>query len=383
VRRIREAVRTYLPRDATIAVVSGGDDMLIDLYGREAWHFPRSSEGFAAGSHPSDSIDAIRQLEELREQGATFLLVPEVAYWWFEHYPAFTDHLDRRYPRVLKDENCVVYSLGLPAQPLRVDEPVPPAFDPDAGQEDWTVSVVLPVYNAIRPGVGDAWLRRTIESVLEQEAVAVELVIVDDGSVDDTARVVADYEIAAIVNVITLRQSRGAGAALNLGIEAASGSVIGRISAGDVFAPRKLRLQLEDMWAAGYDVVGSAVSHLGPDDGVLETVWLPETHDEIVRSLHDRCSVFPGSMIFRKGVWRLVGGYSVDPRFRFNEDYEFLVRVVRHPAGFRLHNLQEPLYGYRPGEARSATSPLTSQVFRENAEIVRVLARQHLPVTGA
>ena len=44
-RRIRETVRSALPRDATVVVVSKGDEGLLDLYGRRGWHFPQASSG--------------------------------------------------------------------------------------------------------------------------------------------------------------------------------------------------------------------------------------------------------------------------------------------------------------------------------------------------
>src|SRR6266550_304988 len=75
IRRIREAVRLEVPRDATVAVVSHGDENLLRLYGRRAWHFPQNDEGQHLERIPSSSTGAIAQLELIRALGANYLLI--------------------------------------------------------------------------------------------------------------------------------------------------------------------------------------------------------------------------------------------------------------------------------------------------------------------
>ena len=70
VERIREVVDRELPPDATVLVVSNGDDELLELgASRRGWHFPQIEDGTYAGHHPGDSAEAIAHLEALR-QGA-------------------------------------------------------------------------------------------------------------------------------------------------------------------------------------------------------------------------------------------------------------------------------------------------------------------------
>jgi GT2 family glycosyltransferase len=112
VRKIREIVRRALPRDATVIVVSKGDEGLLDLYGRRAWHFPQDSDGGYLWYYPPDGPSVIAQLETLRVRGAQYLLFPEFAFWWLDRYPEFTNHLYRHYPVILRDEMaCVVFAL--------------------------------------------------------------------------------------------------------------------------------------------------------------------------------------------------------------------------------------------------------------------------------
>ena len=74
--RIRHIVRRTLPAQATVLVVSRGDDALLALDGLRGRHFPQRADGVYAGHHPADSAEAIAHLEQLRAQGADYLLIP-------------------------------------------------------------------------------------------------------------------------------------------------------------------------------------------------------------------------------------------------------------------------------------------------------------------
>jgi hypothetical protein len=109
---LREVVRSSIPADATVLVVSRGDDELVKLDGRRGWHFPQAPSGVYAGHHPGGSSEAINHLEELRNRGAQFLIFPATSLWWLTHYTGFKRHLDQSHEAILQvDEVCVVYRL--------------------------------------------------------------------------------------------------------------------------------------------------------------------------------------------------------------------------------------------------------------------------------
>jgi GT2 family glycosyltransferase len=112
VEQIRAAVEASVPADSTVLVISRGDEYLLDLGGRAAWHFPQNERGAYSGHHPPDSRAAIDQLETLRAKGADYLVIPETATWWLAHYEDFASHLSDRY-RELTDagDPCRVFSL--------------------------------------------------------------------------------------------------------------------------------------------------------------------------------------------------------------------------------------------------------------------------------
>ena len=112
VARVRQVVRQSVPPGATIAVVSKGDDALLKLDGLNAWHFPRRDDGVYVGHHPADSAAAIAHLEKLKDKGADFLLIPQTAFWWLDHYREFGAHLDAKAKLLVRHEDtCAIFAL--------------------------------------------------------------------------------------------------------------------------------------------------------------------------------------------------------------------------------------------------------------------------------
>lgn len=110
--RIREAITEVAPPEVRVLVVSKGDDEIIKLDGVDAFHFPQNERGEYAGFYPADSEEAITHLEDLRtRKGAEFLVFPQSAFWWLEHYAAFKRHLETLHKCVWSDEASVIYRL--------------------------------------------------------------------------------------------------------------------------------------------------------------------------------------------------------------------------------------------------------------------------------
>ena len=124
---IRAVVGDLLPRGVVVAVVSRGDEELVDLGDRKGWHFPRTDDGTYAGHYPADGADAVAQLERLRALGAEYLLIPATALWWLDHYAELAEHLRKHFDLVFKrDDLCVIYSLTEAPAGGRLAESVAP-----------------------------------------------------------------------------------------------------------------------------------------------------------------------------------------------------------------------------------------------------------------
>jgi SAM-dependent methyltransferase len=111
-KRIKEIVRDVVPDGARVLVVSQGDPELVNLVGKEAWHFPRTVEGLYAGQNPVGGDEAIAWLEEQRKKGAEYLVVPGTSFWWLEHYPELADHLSASSEQVWADDACKIFRLA-------------------------------------------------------------------------------------------------------------------------------------------------------------------------------------------------------------------------------------------------------------------------------
>ncbi len=106
------------------------------------------------------------------------------------------------------------------------------------------ISVIIPTCNRA------SFLEKAIRSVFAQQLPCAELIVVDDGSVDDTVAVVARLATEAIVPIRLLHQeNRGASAARNLGIRAAHGTLLAFLDSDDWWLPQKLALQAAAMAA--------------------------------------------------------------------------------------------------------------------------------------
>jgi len=94
------------------AVISKGDDELLNLGGRQAWHFPQHEDGTYAGHHLADSAECIAELARLRAKGADFLVIPSTATWWLDHYEAFARYLTDHCRVVLRNADCAVVTTS-------------------------------------------------------------------------------------------------------------------------------------------------------------------------------------------------------------------------------------------------------------------------------
>jgi hypothetical protein len=147
--RLRERVPTVLPPDASVVVVSRGDDELLRLGTARAGHFPQAADGRYAGHYPADSAAAVRHLDELRTSGTRYLLFPAPAFWWLDHYPELRDHLQDRHREVHRDTDFVLFEL---ADPDKSSEPIRPMTTIEQAQ--WQqiahlVDALLPVDDEI------------------------------------------------------------------------------------------------------------------------------------------------------------------------------------------------------------------------------------------
>lgn len=199
------------------------------------------------------------------------------------------------------------------------------------------VSVVLPVYN------GSEYLSEAITSILGQTYPNFELIIIDDGSTDDSAAIISSFRDGRIR--FLQQENRGIVATLNRGIELAGGRYIARQDADDMSLPERFSRQVSFLEShPEYGMVGTwAEIWQGRAPGQHSHRWAPDDLALKFDLLFDNPFVH-SSMMVRKSALHEVGLYSMRGRAQYPEDYELWSRIARR---FKVANIPEVLHIYR------------------------------------
>lgn len=203
-------------------------------------------------------------------------------------------------------------------------------------QTEPLVSVLLPVYNAA------SYVQEAIESILRQRYRNFELIVVDDGSTDESGRVI---QTITDPRIRVFRQpNQGLSAALNRAIEMAQGVYLARQDADDLSLPRRLDRQVEFLEAHPKVGMVGTWAEVRTDTPRSDNVYTPPTDNRLLKFelLFDNPFVHSSVMV-RKHVLVCVGAYTQEASVRA-EDYDLWSRIMRE---FDVSNLPEMLHVYR------------------------------------
>jgi glycosyltransferase involved in cell wall biosynthesis len=186
-----------------------------------------------------------------------------------------------------------------------------------------TISVIIPTWNRARE------VCNAIDSALGQTLPPLEVIVVDDGSTDETPKVLARYGDG--IRVVR-QNNQGVAAARNAGIAVARGELVAFLDSDDIWQPRKLELQ-----AARFDTdPGLGLVHCGVDfegTGVTVDGMEGSVATEMLRLDRSVIVSHSSSVMVPRRVAGEVGGF--DARMRASEDWDFCYRVAaRYRIGF-------------------------------------------------
>lgn len=198
------------------------------------------------------------------------------------------------------------------------------------------VSTIIPTFNRAR------MISEAIDSVISQDFDNAEIIIIDDGSTDNTVEIVRKYG-SQVTYIRT--ENRGVSAARNLGIARASGNLIAFLDSDDIWLPGKLTTQVNYFNA-------------NPDIHICQTeeLWIRNGKRVNPKNIHKKCSgwifenciplciVSPSAVMIRKKVFDDIGIF--DENMPACEDYDLWLRAA---VKYQIVTLGDPLIIKRGG----------------------------------
>jgi glycosyltransferase involved in cell wall biosynthesis len=213
------------------------------------------------------------------------------------------------------------------------------------------VSVVIPAYNQAQ------YLAEAIDSVLGQAVSGMEIIVVDDGSTDETAAIAQQY--GADVRYI-YQENQGLAAARNTGIRAARGHYVALLDSDDLWKPnfisKMLALARKEpgmaVFYCGFDFIDDNGQQL-PQTGSSHVVPPGQIYHVLLRSNF----LAPSTILMRREAALEVGLF--DPNFRRLQDWEMWLRLLRR--GYHFQGIPNQLVYYRIHNRSLSTDPYSGQ----------------------
>lgn len=209
-----------------------------------------------------------------------------------------------------------------------------------------TVSVIVPCYNYAQ------YLDETLQSIFNQSVPAHEVIVVDDGAIDNSIEIAKKYPVK-----IVRKANGGLASARNAGIEVATGEYIMSVDSDDILRPDAIKEHLK--LADSKSIVTCALMAFGSEN---YTAFPREATVEILL----KTNVIYSNTLFPKQAWIDVGGFDESKTMRLGwEDREFWLRVLG--AGYKsvTSNYVALLWRRHPQTMSSTSADLNSATLQE------------------
>ncbi|MEO6903061.1 MAG: glycosyltransferase [Bacteroidia bacterium] len=212
------------------------------------------------------------------------------------------------------------------------------------------VSIIIPSYNH------EKYIKRCINSVLDQTYKNFELIIIDDGSKDSSVEIISSYNDKRII--LIKQANQGAHSAINKGLSFAKGDYLTILNSDDEYHLSRLQRCIEtfqkypeiDFISSWIDIIDSNNNKLGTKQAWQnmepwpiknKALTFAGDQDYALNALMSNFVSTTSNMIFKRKVYDKIGGMR---NLRFTHDWDFLLRVC---ADFNCFNLEESLLSYR------------------------------------
>lgn len=210
------------------------------------------------------------------------------------------------------------------------------------------ISIIIPVYNA------EKWLAMTIDSVLSQSYNNYELILIDDGSTDESSNICLEY-VKIYPNIKYLSKSNGGvSSARNAGLDLAEGDLIAFLDSDDWLAPEFLETLVSNIGSA--DLICSGINWYGKEginvDVLNNSKFQIDKEEDLVKLLQQPLITSPCAKLYRRNIinetgLRFITGIDLGEDRIFNLQYLAYCKSVRA--------IQYSGYNYRRGISDSLT----------------------------
>lgn len=218
----------------------------------------------------------------------------------------------------------------------------------------------MAVYN------GELYIYEAVLSVLSQDFINFEFIIIDDCSTDNTAEIIQGFNDDRIKYFLN-KENIGQTKSLNIGIKKSIGKYIARVDADDLFYPEKLSKQFNYM-ESHPEIAACGTGSVKIDD-VGEKVGLripPVSHDEIISTMLYRSPMIHVSILMRRKCIISLNGYN--EKYPICADYDLWSRLVRN--GYKLANIPDTLTSHRLLQNSTGNKDFLGNAINEVAEII-------------
>jgi len=197
------------------------------------------------------------------------------------------------------------------------------------------VSIIIPTYNRI------AYLQQAIQSVITQTFNDWELIVVDDGSTDDTVAAIEALEDCRI-HVLQLQHTGNIASLRNAGVIASCGELLSFLDSDDIWLPCKLEIQLsllkhkKNLWSYGrFELVNEALETINNKAGRFVPIsgWIAP---QIITC---EASVNISSLMIDRNLFNELGGFDDNPKLILREDYELVLRLALYAQAIAVPEL--------------------------------------------
>jgi glycosyltransferase involved in cell wall biosynthesis len=228
------------------------------------------------------------------------------------------------------------------------------------------VSVVIPSYNH------EEYIKEAIQSVLNQTYKDIELIVVDDGSTDNSPRVLSELKHERVK--IVFQNNQGAHAAINLGLSLANGKYLAILNSDDVYYPQRIEKALDvlqknpqvGLVSSYLEIINAEGIHLDIKQGYHTChPWTLDKPEKSFRSLEssklalltENYLASTSNFIFPRILYKKIGGFKP---LRYTHDWDFALRIARESE---IYLIREPLLKYRVHQRNTIREDQITMIF--------------------